>query len=253
MNNKSQEAFIFMKPILFNTEMVRAILDGRKTVTRRVVKLKYDNTHIEMFKNKYGRRLIEKQNETTNGMYAVLEKKAPYKVGDILYVRETWYYESHMETLDQTPPDLPSGLASWRYIYKASCPKHPVNVGVGKHGWCPSIHMPKEAARIFLRVTDVRAERLQDMTVQEARREGVKPKFIPNVRGGFCCVWRSDNCMNEPCENRDNKKWLEWVFPFEVAWDKAIKPKDRARYGWNANPWVWVIEFEKISREEAGK
>lgn len=192
-----------MKPILFNTEMVRAILDGRKTVTRRVVK-------------------------PQPILYGVLEPcwnwhgiKAPYEVGDILYVRETWYYESHMEDVVTVKPDLLSGRYSDRYIFKADCPEYPVNVGAGQHGWRPSIHMPREAARIFLRVKNVRVERLQDIRRDEAVREGASPA---------CAVGN-----------------------FKAIWDSTI-PKHpnkfkRYPYYWNDNPWVWVIEFERISKD----
>lgn len=205
-----------MKPILlFNTEMVRAILDGRKTVTRRVVK-----PHPIL--------------------YGVLEPRwnwhgirAPYEVCDILYVRETWYYESHMEDVVTVKPDLLSGRYSDRYVFKADCPEYPVNVGAGQHGWRPSIHMPREAARIFLRVTGVRVERLQDITGEEIVKEGLSRELLDEAGEDF------------------------FKGMFHDLWDSTI-PKHpnkfkRYPYYWNDNPWVWVIEFERISREEALK
>ena len=219
-----------MKPILFNTDIVRAILAGKKTMTRRVVKLKYSNTHLEMFTNKYGTRLIEKQNEepgittiqnpdgtTTHTLLACIEKTPPYRPGDILYVRETW-----------------TSLVG-SYIYKAD--QKPGMKNPGK--WNPSIHMPREAARIFLRVTGVRVERLQDMTEADAVAEGFEA-ILCDHPGGYPCT----DCMNtgylEPA-----------MLGFVETWDSTIKPSDRALYGWDANPWVWVIAFERISREEA--
>ncbi len=86
--------------------------------------------------------------------------------------------------------------------------------------WRPSIHMPREAARIFLRVTDVRVERLQNITDEQAEKE-------------------------------DFKDYTSTALGFAELWDSTIKPKDRALYGWAANQWVWVIEFERISKEEA--
>ena len=150
-----------MKQILFNTELVRAILDGRKSVTRRVVKLKYSNTHLELRTDKYGTRLIELQNEepgvttiknpdgtTTHRLLAAMEKTPPYRPGEIMCVRETWAeYED-----------------TGGYLYRAWPEFEPKDEddAMKKLGlkWRPSIHMPKEAARLFLQVTDVRVERL---------------------------------------------------------------------------------------------
>lgn len=254
-----------MKPILFNTDMVRAILEGRKTVTRRVVKLKYSNTHLEMRTDKYGTRLIELQNEepgvttvrnpngtTTHKLLAAIERTPLYHPGDILYVRETWQevYETEFDadapgscvnirTLIPNFDSIPKNEAGIStncscaamkprmkyYVFKASDIEYadPQN----KLVWSPSIHMPREAARIFLRVTDVRVERLQDMTIKDSLREGVKLNLKECVAGEIPLA------------------------PFARVWDSTIKETDRALYGWEANPWVWVIEFERISKEEA--
>nr|WP_295947868.1 hypothetical protein [uncultured Agathobaculum sp.] len=204
------------RPILMNTDMVRAILEGRKTVTRRVVKLKYENTHLEMRTDKYGTRLIEVQNEepgvttvknpdgtTTHRLLACIEKEPPYKLGDILWVRETW-----CESLGQ----------AGKYFYRAYAgPRDEMKEYAHSFNkWRPSIHMPREAARIFLRVTDVRVERLQDCGNMQAKDEG--------------CT-----CSSQ----------------FARLWDSTVKPADRATLGWEANPWVWVISFERISKDEA--
>lgn len=203
------------RPILMNTDMVRAILEGRKTVTRRVVKLKYENTHLEMRTDKYGTRLIEVQNEepgvttvknpdgtTTHRLLACIEKEPPYKLGDILWVRETW-----CESLGQ----------AGKYFYRAYAgPRDEMKEYAHSFNkWRPSIHMPREAARIFLRVTDVRVERLQDCGNMQAKDEG--------------CT-----CSSQ----------------FARLWDSTVKPADRATLGWEANPWVWVISFEWISKED---
>lgn len=228
-----------MKPILFNTEMVRAILEGLKTVTRRVVKLKYSNTHLEMFTNKYGTRLIEKQNEepgvttirnpdgtTTHTLLACIEREPPYRPGDILYVRETWCD--------------PSGTG-WPVLYKADMPMHwdaddtetgiAVDLKSTDYKWRPSIHMPREAARIFLRVESVRVERLQNITDEQAKKEGAEGWLVASTR--------------------DWDKNPDYILSFRYIWNNTVKKAYRALYGWDANPWVWVIEFERISREEA--
>ncbi len=157
----------------------------------------------------------------------------PYRPGDILYVRETWYYESHMEDMSAGEPDLPSGAYSRRYIFKADCPDYPVNVGVGQHGWRPSIHMPREAARIFLRVTDVRVERLQDCGEGwciDIEREGITTPQDP-------ILYISDDDFHDALREA-----------FKKVWDSTIKPADRDRSGWEANPWVWVITFERCEK-----
>ncbi len=231
-----------MKPMFFNTEMVKAILAGQKTVTRRVVKLKYGNTHLEMRTDKYGTRLIELQNEepgvTTvlkpdgtmiHKLLAAIEKEPPYHPGDILYVRETWMRETEQ------------GIPTGGYIYRAS--DNPAPDGNGPLRWRPSIHMPKEAARLFLRVTDVRVERLWDITEEQAKAEGIfldSPDFIPTYH------YDKTKC-NIPGEG--------WSTARECfrrkLWNGTIPKKDLSLYGWDANPWVWVIEFERISKEVA--
>jgi len=126
--------------------------------------------------------------------------------GDLLYVRETWCQP-----------------AAYTFWYKADSPVQNIK-------WRPSIHMPREAARIFLRVTDVRVERLQDIAPDQIDAEG-------------CKEWAYSTKTGELLPS--GPSW------FRIAWNSTIKPKDRTLYGWGADPWVWVIEFEKISPEEA--
>lgn len=214
-----------MKPILFNTDMVRAILDGRKTVTRRVVKPQ----HLRVLNSQYHKD----HPETPENVLLEQLCEPPYQPGGILYVRETWYYETfYEEAWGDEGEKLPSGRYAHRYVYKADNPDYPVMPGK----WHPSIHMPREAARIFLRVTDVRVERLQDITPEQAMKEGVTDPY-----------------------DYQKPEWYEqkgltnnfYVDCFAGYWDSNTKPNKRAVYGWDANPWVWVIAFERISREEA--
>ena len=191
-----------MKPILFNTEEVRALLDGRKTVTRRVVKPQPNGTFDQHWGGFY------QDNE-----WVLL--KQPYRPGDILYVRETW-----AESSDWYEDNYPG------YEYKADYPNS------DGWGWRPSIHMPREAARIFLRVTDVRVERLQDVDGRGILAEGV------------------DNGSSNPSMGKRFENMQRMAF--ENLWDSTIKPADRERYGWAANPWVWVIEFERCDKPEEG-
>ena len=193
-----------MKPILFNTEMVRAILDGRKTVTRRVITPPPDITPIQTFGGNY--RISMESN---------LFVKPPYRPGDILYVREAF-------------SECKEG-----YAYRAD------NQHSEGWGWRPSIHMPREAARIFLRVKTVQVDRLQDITAEQAADEGQKECC------GFTMCGGAYGCNLCEAFSENSIKW------FEKVWNSTIKPADRALYGWEANPWVWVIKFERISMEDA--
>ena len=211
------------KPTLFNTDMVRAILDGRKTVTRRVAKTTINKgepvSHAVC--NSVYYPTANKDGVCANfydiyGFYRGAAKP-PYQPGDILYVRETWN-----SIRFGNGGKVPFHTEYW---YKADdTSKNPDDK------WRPSIHMPKAAARIFLRVTNVRVERLQDITLEDCMKEGISKEEIAE----------RDSILPKA-----SARWL-----FEQLWDSTIKPTDRALYGWAANPWVWVIEFEPISREE---
>lgn len=199
-----------MKPILFNGVMVRAIIEGTKTQTRRVLKPA----------NPFCRRLDE-YGQGTYGLwvneeyvkdYSVspcwlprrnyIAKYAPYKPGDVLYVRETWQYTD--ASINEEPG----------YVYRATDPDWETMEG---WKWRPSIHMPKEAARIFLVVKDVRLDRLHALTTDECLKEGVP----------------------------------DGMEAFARLWDSTIKGKDLSIYGWAADPWVWAFTFERISKEDA--
>ena len=219
-----------MKPILFNTDMVQAILEGRKTVTRRAIKPQPEGELRPM-----GQGSCWPGYFADTGEERVL--RPPYQPGDVLYVRETW----------AKVPVSPGGhfRPNGVYYYKAG----PVDVPEGYlRRWSPSIHMPREAARIFLRVKSVRAERLQHISSGDVLREGIEPLDFP---GGCKCAWENEGCMDRPCANRDGYiEMCHWM-PFMRLWDKTVKGHDRTKYSWEANPWVWVIEFERIESEDA--
>lgn len=197
-----------IKPILFNTEMVRAILDGRKTCTRRICKDANEYTVPDMDFYNADRRTYAVHNfvdkEHTEQL-STAERTCPICTGDILYVRETW-------------KEAPKG-----YYYYEDWQKDDI-ADVTK--WKPSIHMPKEAARIWLKVTDMRVERLQEITSEQICRYGVEVEY-PHVLNG------------------EEKRYA-----FSRLWDSTIKKSDLDRYGWNASPWVWVIEFERCEKPE---
>ena len=197
-------------PILFNTDMVRAILDGRKTVARRVIKpqpqgyFEVNESPLHIYDTDFHQGRIN----------------PPYQPGDILYVRETWNTYCHdciskkMENILGSTCKHACGENGNGFYYKATDKIH--------IGWKPSIHMPKEAARIWLKVMDVRVERLQDINDKEAEKEGFP-------------LEKEIHYTEEGCPTND----------FAELWDSTIKKKDLDRYGWENNPWVWVVEFDR--------
>lgn len=197
------------KPILFNTEMVRANLDGRKSCTRRLVKGFVPDDAIWGYTAFTPKGYISCRGTFADG-YGEKFFKLPYQTGDILYVRETWS----------------KGLE--RYIYRADYSDTEKFYRNGKEiemKWKPSIRMPKGAARIWLNVTNVRVERLQEITEIGATKEG--------------CVYDVEYALGNTAKGH-----------FIEIWNSTIKKSDRDRYGWNANPWVWVIEFEQCEKLE---
>lgn len=194
-----------MKPISFNEEMVNAILDGRKTVTRRKIKPQpiREQWGWEVGNVGWNDSIRTLFPTPGNDLYDLL----PYHPGDILWVREIW---------------SPVYVRPRRYIYKADVDRG-VGEGVGLPlRWHHPNKMPREAARICLRVTGVRVERLQDISGEDIRSEGVLGKhFQAPTRGAFADVW-----------------------------NRTIKPKDLSVFGWDANHWIWVIEFKQIDEKD---
>ena len=190
------------KPILFNTEMVRAILDGRKTQTRRVIRFPEGTTgHLPPSGAK-------DYIYWPGGI-----KRAPYKPSDTLWVRETW----KQYTAGTAGPGLIDG-----YLYKADEPQDTSGMMV-EDRWHPSIHMPRKAAKLFLQVINVHVEKLQEITDQDCFAEGVEDTGID---------------------------WPELPKAgFKNLWESTLKKTDLQKYGWNANPWVWVISFKRIERD----
>ncbi len=199
-----------IKPILFNTEMVRAILDRRKGATRRSVKGFIPDDAVWGYTAFTPKGYISCRGTFADG-YGEKFFKLPCEPGDILYVRETWHKYTKRIGKGES-----CRLAEF-YGYKASV----ANSEDAEEPWRPSTQMPKEAARIWLKVTDVRVERLQEITSEQIYREGVEVEY-PHVLNG------------------EEKRYA-----FSTLWNSTIKKSDLDRYGWNASPWVWVIEFER--------
>lgn len=154
---------------------------------------------------------------TWHKLLPYIDKMPKYKKGDILYVREAY-----------CPDYFDEGIAENRNAYKADYHKETVGDYVPEPKWTPSIHMPKSAARIWLKVTDVRAERIQDVDGQEVLKEGVNSQVHPDA---------------DYFDGNQREMYAE-------LWDSTVRKKELALYGWDANPWVWVIGFERCKKPE---
>lgn len=237
-----------MKPILFNTEMVRAILDGRKTVTRRVVKPQpdrvYSGGNVELRCHTDGPhkdewhcyRELPPLDKVVNSPWGG-QIKPPYQIGDILYVRETWninnldYENNRLGIIYKASKNIMDSFR-WILVSDSIFDKYEKTVAASNYAvWRPSIHMPKEAARLFLRVVDVRAERLRDITNTDAEREGALTEERLRIEEEAGVVGLPVYPLRE--------------YFGRYIWDRTIKVKDMPLYGWEANPYVWVIKFER--------
>ncbi|MGR3753269.1 hypothetical protein [Edwardsiella anguillarum] len=194
------------RPIIFNDEMVRAIISGAKSMTRRPMKGVMPDNGLWLKKPTKTRSGI-----TTHVMDAPKHGLCPFgHPGDHLWVREA--YQGPLLDYDQMEE-----YCEYR-ADRGSCPEYYDCDDNLRHGWSPSIHMPRWASRITLEITDVRVERLQDITEEEAKAEGATPAMYPITpsetpyRDGFGDIWRS------------------------IYGDDS----------WDANPWVWVIAFKRV-------
>lgn len=229
-----------IKPILFNTEMVRAIMDGRKSCTRRLVKfLSGENPRWTGY-IKDGLMLYNGKNEPCI-------RKAPYQPGDLLYVRETWErFEcwncegDERGNCTKEPKKSVLDKTCGCYMYRAT------DEISGDAKWRPSIHMPKEAARIWLKVTDVRVERLQEITEDQTEEEGFlfTPPCLHMTGENYCDIDGPCTIEIKYCDMSAGELFGK------VLWNSTIKKSDLDRYGWDPNPWVWVIEFERCEKPE---
>lgn len=218
------------RPIIFNTEMVRAILDGRKNQTRRIVKPLKDKS--------FGCTLNPNEiaGEVNNGDLL----NSPFGcVGDQLYVRETWYQKGCycMPMWDGADAEDAFWSGTNQAKYFASDRIEKVSHKFGEYFWRkrPSIHMPRWAARIILEVTDVRIEKLNDISEQDAIKEGCKA-----MEG---CKWHTFEEADRGIPMHDHTAkdafWAKWESIY-------------GEQSWQSNPWVWVIEFKVISTTGGG-
>ena len=210
------------KPILFSTEMVQAILAGRKTMTRRIIKPQPTMYDFENHKALAFKEPFTKPGYIAIGVDRVKEcpsyLRCPYgQIGDVLWVRETW------AQLDMDYRAVEGKLNGEEF---RGCPiAYKANNDAPEHFgcWRPSIFMPRTAARLFLKVKDIRVERLQDITNKEAIKEGIDK--------GKSFYGRNISPDDYP------------ITQFQNLWDGI---NSKRGYGWDINPWVWVVEFERV-------
>lgn len=244
--------------MIFNAEMVRAILDGRKTQTRRVMKVQPESNQLGLLlitdstkHSDIGKYHWAESNATGNHVRSKLFSCPFGAVGERIWVRETW---ATLGNEDGCYVDWEDNLCkgderSAARIYRASCEQRPGDYGLWsipddaywkphtkehkfEGAWRPSIHMPRWASRITLEITDVRVERLNTISEEDARAEGI-------IDGG--CL----NCGEpEPCGCANPEP--DATDAFAYLWQSIY-----GQESWNANPWVWVISFERIEGGEA--
>lgn len=218
--------------IVFNMDTVQKILDEKKTVIRRVVKPAnpFGNQYYQCYQGSGLWIDGYSEDDEPNGHikdYSVdscwypkqyyIDTYAKYRPGDILYVKETWSKDAY------------------RYMHRANYRKDEKFYRNGKEvqiKWNPPFSMPKEAARIWLKITDVRIERLQDITISEVIKEGCADLWIDEAR---------PMKLIDVAGNKNE---------FIDIWNSTIKKSDKGKYSWDANPWVWVIEFERCEKPE---
>ena len=229
------------KPILFTAPMVRAILAGEKTQTRRVVKcpcLSFEGAAGQENNLAFwDTGLVHRGRSLQDDPVTLAEMTCPYgEVGDRLWVRETFFCNS----FDYPEP---TEHARKNLYYRAEQPHHYTHDCEQEIilDWKPSIHMPRWASRLTLEITDIRVERVQDITEEDAQSEGCH-SWIGSLEGRA-----SDNASNAAC------RWTKWLDPkahtcsrrgeFAALWDSI---NDKRGFGWKANPWVWAISFKRV-------
>lgn len=218
------------RPVIFNGEMVRAILDGRKTQTRRAISDRH--LHLIDVASQVGECYPLESGIDHANSQSYYREHCPFgQVGDRLWVRETF---AVLGNEDGCPIDWDGNLIKGdekhaARIYKASCWQEPGNYGLWsipdrdtqyEGAWRPSIHMPRWASRILLEITAVRVELLNDISEEDAKAEGVKVGVFPG----------HEHMMHQVA--------------FSELWQSIYGAES-----WRANPWVWVIEFKQVSEE----
>lgn len=222
-------------PILFSTSMVQAIMVGRKRKTRRIINPQpiIDQHSGFTFDGKH-----KKQYSVHNWQDQFLDDFSRWMPDDRLWVRESWspkYVKGCLNEFKFTYPEI----CPW--IYKADDPA--AKTGYAAHAWKPSIHMPKEASRIWLRVGNIKIEQLQDISSEDAIAEGFS---CLSKDGGLTYKYGIPDNDGLPGVDNIGWPWQDWevnpIKAFQTLWKKI-----NGEESWNENPWLWVIDFEVLS------
>ena len=246
------------RPILFKGDMVRAILDGRKTQTRRVIDCALNTWHIKKLLGDWG---LSEEGECIDGVFdydyqtevddcSSDSVKCPYgKPGDRLWVRENLTWESYASKGFSDVSYEADNTNVEAEIPEKWCP--PINhtqthfeEGTNiswSTGFVPSIFMPRWASRILLEITDIRVERVRDISEKDCFAEGIKTSiFCPACEGkedGCCC------CDHTGRVRIGSGSFVSAEHEFHTLWDSINKKRG---YGWDVNPWCWVVEFKRL-------
>jgi hypothetical protein len=235
------------RPILFSGPMVRAILEGRKTMTRRILKpqpdMAMDGEICPDGSGGYSWEPVWPQGHKKAGKI-VCSLSCPYGgPGDRLWVRESWAlthpsFDYETQCVDEfipfegkIPKEMPDSY--WKVVYGANFNEMQVHKDDRFiKNWKPSIHMPRWASRLTLEIVDVRPERLQEITEEDVVKEGIQKPYCSVSSKNLYQIWVNGKCI-------ENEKA---AFVYQSLWNSINGPGS-----WEANPWIWTIEFKRIT------
>lgn len=207
-----------LRPILFSTPMVQAILEGRKTQTRRLIKSRHESGLFQVCKRATDGQIMNIESLDWDERNCEKDITCPYgNIGDLLWVRESFM---------RYQPGRP-------FIYKTEVSEEQMKGGAFK--FKPSIHMPYEACRLWLKITNIRIERLQEITPEDAEAEGIK--------GYPGDLWKRYTVNTDTATQFMGETVLSRTQSFKTLW-QSINGEE----SWDSNPFVWVVEFERCSK-----
>jgi hypothetical protein len=219
------------KPILFSTPMVKAILEGRKTQTRRIIKSRHESGLFQISRRVTDNQITSIESLDWDERNCEKDIVCPYgKPGDTLWVRETW---ARFAGIDKVNPVIYRADGAW----EARGVEGPIHVEGNR--WKPSIHMPKSVARIWLEITDIAIERVQDISGSDAEAEGVEWRIMGKEFGKL----------------QGQRLYKDYLNPANTEFGPTFA-KDSFMYlwqsingfeSWDTNPWVWVVSFKTLS------